>query len=168
MNDTSSRIMKAALTAGLAVTFALWLAAEPAAAAKAPVGKTYFLISLGMATDEFEAYQLDVGCVRFTRDEMCDSGADCGPWWRIDEADRAKQQWRVGFEFEMIDDETGLPIRINGTGRVDSRGKRSSIAGAGHAVEMTTGRIINFAMAGRAVGRARCERLVADYAAGQQ
>ena len=79
-----------------------------------------------------------------------------------------RQQWQVGFEFELTDDETGLPIKINGVGRIDSRGAKSAIAGAAHGVELTTGETINFALAGRAVGAARCEQMERDYLNAQQ
>ncbi len=141
---------------------------EPASAAKAPVGKTYFVVSLGNASDQSQAYELDAGCLRFTRDELCETDGDCGTWWRLEEQNRPKKQWAVGFEFELIDDETGLPVKIEGVGRVDSRGPKSAIAGATHAFEPTSGVTINFALAGRAVGEARCEQLVADFEASQQ
>ncbi len=150
------------------LAFAVLTGTQPAAAAKAPVGKTYYVISVGVATDQFEAYQLDAGCLRFTRTELCDSAGECGAWWRIQEEKRAKKQWQVGFEFDIVDDETGLPVKMNGVGRIDARGSRSSIAGAAHGVELTSGEVINFSIAGRAVSAARCEQLAADFAASQQ
>ena len=161
MTTTRPLIKPLAVMAALALA----LVAQPADAAKAPTGKTYFVVTIGVATDEHEAYELDAGCIRFTRDEICDTDGDCGDWWRIEEETRLRKQWQVGFEFELIDDETGLPVEIYGIGRVDSRGPRSSLAAAAHGVEPTSGEIINFAIAGRAVGRARCERLVADFVA---
>ena len=89
-------------------------------------------------------------------------------WWWIPDAKQLKKQWQVGFEFELIDDETGLPIKISGVGRIDARGPKSSIGGAAHGVESISGTMINFALAGRAVGEARCEQLVADFASARQ
>ncbi len=142
--------------------------AQEAGAAKAPVGKTYFVVSLGVATDEGEAYEISAGCVRFDRSEICETDGDCGRWWRIKEERKANKQWAVGFEFNLIDDETGLPVKIEGTGRIDSRGPRSSIAGAAHGMEPSSDVMINFALAGRAVGELRCEQLVADFEAARQ
>jgi hypothetical protein len=141
---------------------------QPVKAAKAPVGKTYFIVSLGNSGEPDEAYELDAGCLRFTRDELCEMDGDCGRWWRIAEGKKLKKQAAVGFVFELIDDASGLPVRIDGMGRLDSRGPRSSIAGAAHAVEPTSGVMVNMAIAGRAVGEARCERLVADFEAARQ
>lgn len=159
-----SEMKNKALVASFAVmALALVAVAQPAGAAKAPAGKTYFVVSVGVASDPSEAYEVDVGCVRFSRTEICDTDGDCGSWWRMREEVPLRQQWQVGFEFELIDDETSLPIRINGIGRIDSRGAKSAIAGAAHGVELTSGETINFALAGRAVGAARCERMARDY-----
>lgn len=154
--------MRANLTMILAVAFLLGAVAPAANAAKAPIGKTYFVVTIGVASDESEAYELGAGCIRFTRASICDPD-DCGTWWWIKEEKKAKKQWMVGYEFDLIDDETGLPVTINGIGRIDSRGPKSSLAGAAHGVEQISGEIINFAIAGRAVGAARCEQLVAEF-----
>ncbi|MCP4201183.1 MAG: hypothetical protein GY769_04535 [bacterium] len=144
------------------------ITALPASAAKVPAGRTYFVVSLGNTSDQSEAYELDAGCLRFTRDELCETDGDCGTWWRVAEQNRPKKQWAVGFEFDLIDDESGLPVTIEGLGRVDSRGPKSAIAGAAHAFEPTSGVTINLAISGRAVGESRCEQLVADFEAAQQ
>ena len=150
----------------LATAFAMMLAGTiPAPAAKAPIGKSYFVVTLGVATDDAEGYALDAGCVRFTRTRICDSDNDCGTWWWMEGAAQARKQWQIGFEFQLIDDETGLPVEIHGVGRVDARGPRSSIAAAAHGIEPTSGERINFALAGRAVGSIRCQQLVADFLA---
>jgi hypothetical protein len=155
-------------TSLLALVAAVLMTAQTAGAAKAPSGKTYFVVSLGVATDESEAYEVSAGCVRFDRSEICEMDGDCGSWWRIEEGRKANKQWAVGFEFDLIDEETGLPVKIEGTGRVDSRGPRSSIAGAAHGMEPASGVRINFALAGRAVGQMRCEQLVAEFEAARQ
>jgi hypothetical protein len=153
-----------------ALTISTLIEVQAAAAAPPPVGKTYFILSLGMASDRAEAYELDAGCLRFTKGGMCEVDevdGDCGDWWYLEDEPRARKQKAMGFAFDLFDDETGLPIRIEGRGRIDSRGPRSSIGGVGEAVETTSGVKINFAIAGRAVGAARCERLVADFTAAQ-
>jgi hypothetical protein len=142
------------------------LAATPADAAKPPIGKTYFVVSLGLATDSEESYEVDFGCVRFTRSEICDQGDECGSWWLIEGAEHAPRQSHFAFEFDVFDDETGLPVSMTGTGRIDSRGPKSSLAAVAMATEPTTGVKINFALAGRAVGAPRCARMVAEREAG--
>lgn len=161
----SSRLKKTPVPVMLAALLvALLASAEPASAAKTPVGKTYFVVSLGLSSDPAEIYQPDVGCLQFTRTEVCDRDGDCGRWWRIEE-ERQPRQWGVRFEFDLIDDQTGQPIRLEGQGRVDARGPRSSIAAAAHGQDENSGVTINFALAGRAVSLARCEQLVADFEA---
>lgn len=137
--------------------------ASAADAAKPPVGKTYFIVALGLTTDTQEAYALDAGCLSFTGSEMCDTDGDCGSWWPVEEADRAKKQLALGYEFALIDDETGQPVTIEGVGRVDLRGAKSAISGVARGE--SSGIEINFALAGRAVGAARCRRLVAEFEA---
>lgn len=136
-------------------------------AAKAPAGKTFFVVSLGMATDASEAYQVDVGCLSFTRTQICDdAGAgDCGEWWGTDEGVRTRKQRSLAFEFTLIDDETGMLVEMDGTGRIDTRGPRSSIAGVARAMEPNSGVDINVAFAGRAVGSEKCRRLVDEFEA---
>ena len=143
------------------------LAATAATAAKAPGGKTYFIVSLGVATDDFEAYDLDVGCITFTDTEICQASGgseDCGSWRRSSSGKQTKKEMSFVFEFSLIDDETGLPVEIEGQARIDTRGRKSSIGGVAQALEPISGTKINFAMAGRAVGAARCARLVEDFA----
>lgn len=145
---------------GLALlTVAVLLVAAPARGAKAPAGKTYFVISVGLSTEAPEAYEPDAGCLRFTRTEMCESGGNCGSWWPTEDPERSPKQSPLGFRFELTDDETGLLLVVEGAGRIDWRGPKSSIAGVGHAEDPVSGAKINFAIAGRAVGPARCAEL---------
>lgn len=160
---TYSQATTLALTALFAV--ALVAATQPLSAAQPPVNRTYFIVALGVATDAAEVYQLDVGCLTFTRSELCDADGDCGVWWRLEDEVRTPRQWATGFEFFLTDDETGLPIHVIGRGRIDGRGPKSSLAAVAHGVEATSGTTINFAVAGRAVGPRKCERLVAEYEA---
>lgn len=162
------KAMNGRLPVALAILVAAILAsAEPVSSARAPIGRTYFIVSLGLGADRTEAYEPDAGCLRFTRTEICEVEGDCGKWWPIEE-ERLARRSAVGFEFDLIDDETGLPIKIEGLGRIDSRGPRSSIAGVAHARDEASGLVINFAIAGRAVGLARCRQLVADFEASRR
>ncbi len=160
--------MKSPLYAALVILIVGVLAtAAPASAGRAPAGRTYFVVTIGLSPDSAEAYELDVGCVRFTPTAMCDTDGECGTWWRV-EGEKLKRRSGIGFDFDLIDDESGLPIKVEGFGRIDSRGPRSSLAGAAIGREETTGVSINFAIAGRAVGAARCRQLVDDFEAERQ
>jgi hypothetical protein len=164
MKRTGIKKPRLLASVGVAMLVVGPFAAAPAAA-KPPVGKTYFVVSLGLAADAQQAYALDVGCLRFTGSEICDTGGDCGSWWMMEEAERAPKQLALGYEFAIVDDETGQPVTIEGVGRVDSRGAKSAFSGVARGVDETSGAQINFAVAGRAVGAARCRRLVAEFEA---
>jgi hypothetical protein len=153
----------------LSILGVAFLAATAATAAKVPEGRTYFVVSIGVATDEFEAYELDAGCLTFTATEICDNdevAEDCGTWRPTSRGKQTRKQKSFEFEFSLIDDETGLPVEIEGQGRIDTRGRKSSIGGVAQGLEPISGVKINFAMAGRAVGAARCARLVEEFEAG--
>jgi hypothetical protein len=141
--------------------------AAPAAAAKAPVGKTYFVVSVGVASDAAEAYELDYGCVRFTPTLFCQESR-CGEWERTADGRQTSREWPMAFHWTIVDDETGAAVEIDGKGRIDSRGPKSSISAVARGRDPETGVAINFAFAGRAVGAARCERLVTEYLAGNR
>ena len=166
--NNRNRFRLTALTLAALLAVGALLSAPTAEAAKPPVGRTYFIVSIGVASDATDAYELDVGCLQFKREVLCDTDGDCGTWWRIDEDNPAARQWAAGFEFDLTDDETGLPIHIEGRGRIDGRGPKSALAGVAHGVETTSGVTINFAFAGRAVGATKCRRLVADFEADRE
>lgn len=156
-----------ALVTVMALFLASTVTGAAAHAAKAPIGKTYFVASLGMATDASEAYEVGVGCLTFTRTQVCDEAGegDCGDWWGTDEGVQTRKQRALAFEFILIDDETGMPVEIDGTGRIDTRGPRSSLAGVARAREPESEVAINVAFAGRAVGAEKCRRLVEEFEA---
>ena len=151
------------LTFATLLAVGLLFAATPGEAAAPPLGRTYFVLSLGVATDGGEAYEIDAGCLTFTRTAVCETDGDCGSWWRIDEETRLPRQSVAGFEFDLTDDETGLPVRIEGRGRIDARGPKSSLAAVGYGIETASGTTINFAIAGRSVGAQKCRRLVREF-----
>ena len=159
---------KIALASAAFLVIAGLLAVAPAKAAGAPVGRTYFVVSLGVAFDSSEAYEIDAGSLHFTRNELCETDGDCGVWWRIEDPNHLARQSAAGFQFDLTDDETGLPVRIEGRGRIDARGPKSSIAAVAQGIEPASGVTINFALAGRAVGARKCERLAAQFAADQE
>jgi murein DD-endopeptidase MepM/ murein hydrolase activator NlpD len=120
------------------------------ASSMVPAGKTYFTMFVGLS----EPFDLGADCLEFSETEICPSGSGggCGSW---SSDDRGRGQF--GFDFR-IREETGR--KMDGRGRVDRRGKGSSIAGAGRV--RTPVSKTNFAFSGRATGRAECARLLAE------
>ncbi len=151
-----------AMAVGLLLSLML-LAAAPAAAGPPPAGKTYFVASIGLATDNSEAYEISAGCLRFTEDAVCDMSSDCGEWEVTSWGEPGPQQGGGTFFFTIVDDETGALIEIEGEARIEARGRRSTIAGAAYAIEPTTGTRINFGFVGRQVPRAQCLDLVEEF-----
>ncbi len=131
-----------------------------ATAAKPPAGRTYFVVSIGVASDASEAYEEGFGCLEFTRTEVC-SGDDCGSWSRLD-TDKDKGQGSFVFEFELTDDGTGELIEVTGQAEIDGRGRKSAIGGTAIGLAPESGRKINMALSGRAVRAARCPQLVEE------
>ncbi len=139
------------------------LAATAASAARPPDGRTYFVVSLGVASDRSEAYEVDVGCVQFSDDEFCEDDGACGTWFRTTAGLQTLKQSSIGFEYTLIDDETGATVQIDGQGRVDDRGAKSSMGAVARGLEAGSSSKINFAFAARAVSPARCLELVATH-----
>jgi len=142
---------------------AAMLTAAVAMADPPPVGRTYFVATVGLAGDISEPYDLSVGCLEFTESEICVVGGDCGTWQTESWGDPGPRQGAGRFMIQITDDETGLAIDIAGEARIDARGKKSTIAGAAHAIEPMIGLELNFGFVGRHVPQARCLRLVEQY-----
>lgn len=136
--------------------------ADQPLAGSPPSGRTYFASLLGLATDIDEAYELDVACIRFTDDQICAPGEVCGDWELTEWGEPGTKQGEGSFRIDILDDEIGNPIVINGVARVDSRGRRSTIAAAAHARD-SQGRVFNFGFVGRQVPPAKCRRLVESF-----
>ncbi len=129
------------------------LATDPAAAAKAPIGRTYFTVFVGLD----EGYGITASCFEFGEDDFCSQGGQqCGFWQRTDRTGR-----QSGFEFDLSFLEDGEAVEVDGQGRVDTRGRGSSIAGVGRfSAGRTRG---NFAFAGRQARAARCLELLQEF-----
>lgn len=156
---------KLAAAAGAAAALALVLAsASPASAAKPPVGRTYFVISIGTERAEGAEYEMGAGCVSFTATEFCQED-ECGSWSRTTTDVQTPKQTSFTFEVTVTDDETGLPVDVDGEGRIDLRGRKDALAGAASGLDSASGEKINFAFAGRSVGPARCTQLVEEFEA---
>ena len=136
--------------------------ADQPLAGSPPSGRTYFASVLGLATDSDGAYELDVACIRFTDDQICAPGAECGDWEVTEWGEPGAKQGEGTFRIEFLDDETGIPIVIDGVARIDARGRRSTIAAAAHARD-SLGRPLNFGIVGRQVPPAKCQRLVEAF-----
>lgn len=158
MRANRKYVVGALIAAGLVL-----LAATAASAARPPAGRTYFVVSIGVATDRSEAYEVDVGCVQFSDDEFCEADGACGAWFRTTAGLQTLKQSSIGFEYTLIDDETGATVQVDGQGRVDDRGAKSSMGAVARGLEPGSGSKINFAFAARAVSPARCLELVAAH-----
>ena len=129
------------------------LAALPATAAKPPEDGTYFVVAMGLA-DEF-AVQAE--CFAFTESGLCSlDGEICGSWQPLETAGSM-----TSFEFELFALDGASPVTMEGVGRVDTRGKKSAIGGAGRVTGLGT--LANFAFSGRETHATKCLRLLAAY-----
>ena len=150
------------VAAAVATLLCIVVSAGTAAAELPPSGRTYFATILGLANNMDESYEIDVACFRFTEDQLCVSGVDCGKWELSGWGEFGVKQGEFVFEFNFVDDESGLPIGMRGVARIDARGRRSTIAGAAHATD-SLGTILNLGFAGRQVPPRQCERLVEEF-----
>jgi hypothetical protein len=155
-NPFNQLLYRGALAALFAAALIVLSLPQPASAAKPPNGKTYFAVFFGLD----EPYDLGTECFVFGESGVCSTdGQICGSWVR--QENKGKQ---TGFSFELSFLEDGLPTTMKGQARVDSRGNRSSIAGAGRIAQAGTG--ANFSFAGREVGAARCLELLEESPGG--
>ena len=130
----------------------LLLAAAASDAARPPIGKTYFTVLVGVAAP----YDISTACFEFGTNDICSTDGDsCGSWLRTD-----AQGKRTGFTFDMsLLDDANL-VRLQGEGRVDTFGRKSSIGGTGRI--SGAGPIYNYSFAGREMPKARCQQMLAD------
>jgi hypothetical protein len=130
----------------------LLLTVSPAAASP-PANDTYFVVLVGVDAP----YSWHGDCLTFTETELCSTvGGDCGTWSRTGPEGR-----EMAIAFELSYEEDGEEVRIVGQGRIDDRGKQSSLAAAAH-VEIG-GKTSNFGVTGRSTGRRKCSRVLRDF-----
>jgi hypothetical protein len=141
------------ITAAACVLSLAFLASLPATAAKPPEDGTYFVVAMGLA-DEF-AVQAE--CFAFTAAGLCSlDGEICGSWQPLETAGSM-----TSFEFELFALDGASPVTLEGVGRVDTRGKKSAIGGAGRVTGL--GAPANFAFSGRETHVSKCLRLLAAF-----
>lgn len=139
------------------------LVAVPAPAergAAPPEGKTYFTLVLGLAED-FEPFAT---CVEFDRDQICAGEEVCGRWTRTLGGVQSRRETSFSYLIEFVN-EDGLPGELEGQGRVDDRGPRSTIGAVGRL--RIDGQTLNFGFVGQPVKAGRCPELVAEFQATQ-
>ncbi len=122
----------------------------------APEGRTYFIYVMGLNDDP---YEVDADCLAFDETLACSLNQNCLSWQRADGGLQTNNE--SGFLLVGDLDDDGLIVTMEGQGRVNSRGRRSSISVVTRASAL--GFQLNFAMAGRDVGRSRCRRMVEDF-----
>ena len=140
-------------------TLSATLLASSALVAKspAPEGRTYFIHVIGFGDDPFMA---EADCLTFDATQACTlDGQTCLDWSRIEEGRQTVRE--SGFTMSTEIDDEGLVITMEGQGRVDSRGPKSSIAAVGQAAALD--QRMNFTFAGRQTSRSRCLDMVEDF-----
>jgi hypothetical protein len=125
----------------------------------APEGRTYFITVIGL---DDEPYQVSADCLTFGATEACSLNETCLSWQRIEGTQSSSKE--SGFSLFGELEDNSLSINLDGQGRVNSRGAKSSIAVASRASAMGTQ--VNFAFSGRQVGQARCTELVEEFYSG--
>ena len=122
----------------------------------APEGRTYFIYVMGLGDDP---YEVGAECLTFDAVLACSLNQNCLNWERAEGGLQTNKESGFSVAAELDDD--GLIIAMEGQGRVNSRGRRSSISVVARASAL--GAQLNYVIAGREVGRGRCRRMVEDF-----
>jgi hypothetical protein len=150
MNKTGRRRWAPlALLLLLALIAALGVLAEPAEAARPPIGRTYYTTAMGLE----RGHDIKSHCFEFHQDKLCSvDGLVCGSW---EPTEGIKREMGLSFDLTMIAE--GDLARLEGLARLDTRGKKSSLAGTGSLGPAEgEGKGANFSFAAREVGKAEC------------
>jgi len=122
-----------------------------------PEGRTYFIYLMGLEDD---LYDISADCLEFDETQACSIGDQfCMTWQEAEGGSPTSKAFGISFAAEI--DSEGLLITLEGQGRVETRGRRSSISGVGRAAALDVQ--VNFAFSGREVGRSKCLRMVEDF-----
>lgn len=150
--------MKQPIPIQLLVLLSVVLAGSTAVAgAQAPQDRTYFVYLMGLNDDP---YEVDADCLTFNATQACSIDDEfCLTWQRTEGGLQTRKE--SGFSFTAEIDEEGLVITLEGQGRLDTHGRKSSISISAHASAL--GQKLNFIAAGRQVRRNRCGQLVEDF-----
>lgn len=125
----------------------------------APAGRTYFVFVMGLDEDP---YAIEPDCLTFSATEACTlDGQLCLDWQRVEGGLQSSSQSGFSLVTEIEDD--GLIVTITGQGRVDSRGRKSSISAVGRAAALDVQ--LNFSFSGRQANRNRCRQMMEDFQA---
>jgi len=140
----------------LVLAAVLALGATAADAARPPIGRTYFTSALGLEA----AYALDQQCFEFFEDKLCSvDGLICGSWQRAGGGE-------LGFAFDLNALVEGELMQLEGLGRLETSGSKSSLAGTGsYRSAAANKRGVNFAFAAREIGKEQCLALLEENAA---
>jgi hypothetical protein len=129
------------------------LAAHAAFAARPPANATYYVVAIGID----QAYGTRAECFTFTSGGLCSlDGEICGSWQPLDTTGN-----ETSFAFDLVAPGENRPVKLQGIARVDTRGKKSSIGGAGRVTGL--GPASNFSFSGRQTSVNRCVNLLADF-----
>ena len=125
----------------------------------APEGRTYFVVVIGLGDDP---YVPEVDCLTFDATQACTlDDQTCLSWERAEGGLQTNKE--SGFSLTTTIDSDGLMINLEGQGRADSRGSKSSISAVARAAALDEQ--LNFSLAGRQTTRNQCLRRIDEYMA---
>ncbi len=154
MTSYRNRRIRRVSLALLVLSSACALLAEPAVAARPPVGRTYYTVAMGLEGP----YGMRAECFEFYEEKLCSiDGVVCGVWQPT--ADFGPQ---MPFSFDLTTLDDGELMQLEGVGRLETQGQKSSVAGTGRFVPVDGGRGANFSFAAREVGRQECLDLLGE------
>ena len=109
-------------------------------------------------------YEVEASCLEVNATEFClDSEDTCLAWTRTEGGAQTRRQVSFEFQAEFMDD--GMLLELDGQGRADDRGPRSSISAVARLRAPELGAKINFALSGRETSAAECQDLVEEFQA---
>ena len=142
------------LLAALALGVALGALAEPAKAARAPIGRTYFTLAVGLES----SYGITAQCFEFYEDKLCSlDGLICGSW---KPTGKGRHEMELSFDLTTVSD--GELLELEGLGVLKAKGPKSSVAGTGRVGPVDRARRENFSFAAREATRNECLALLED------
>jgi hypothetical protein len=127
----------------------------------APEDRTYLVYVVGLSDDPYETM---ADCLTFDASQACTPDrSTCLSWQRTEGGVQTGRE--SGFSFFDETDDEGVLVTIEGQGRVDSRGAKSSISAVAQAFAL--GQRLNFSFSGRQIGLGKCLNKLEELAASQ-